>query len=163
VYRTRHRGGRRDPGDFERVEDRPAAVVADDHLHARRGFSAGRSRAPTSQQREITDHQARDAGDPTRLTRDRDAERRRDRAVDARETAVRVNGTFLPPSSSSATRTSRDDANTSRSCGQLARHAASTRAARSIGARATSSSAAIAPSRSRGTAEARPSASGAAG
>ena len=72
-------------------------------------------------------------------------------------------GTFLPPSTSSATRTSRDEPNIRRSCGQVARHTASTRPARSSGARTAASSARIAPSRSCGTADESPSASGAGG
>ena len=115
------------------------------------------------QQREVAEHDARDSGGAACLARECDPDRRGDGPVDARETAIRMDRDLLPPSTASATRTSRDDPNTSRSCGHVARHTASTSAARSSGARMAASSAAMAPRRSCGTAEARPTASGAGG
>src|SRR5690606_18236222 len=81
-----HGRGIRDARDLEPLEDRTAALVADDDLHAGTLLPGGQQEGPgVVQEREVADEHARDAA-----RRERDARRGRDRAVDAREAAVRV-------------------------------------------------------------------------
>ena len=126
--------GDRDAGHLETVEDRAAAVVADDDLHAGLGSPGGSSeRADIVQHREVAEQHARDARAPPAWL------------ATAMPVAVAIvpsmpasprlawTGIFLPPSTWSATRTSRDEPKKSRSCGHVARHTASTSASRSSG------------------------------
>lgn len=146
-----HRLGGCHARDLQPVEDRPAAVAADDHLDAWLVLARRQQERPDAVQERQASVSTRVTPGAPAWTRDRDADAGGDHAVDARESAVGGTGTFLPPSTSSATCTSRDDANTSRSCGQVALQTASASATWSSGARMTSSSAAIAPSRRSGT------------